>query len=367
MWKKKKRTYEEVTPVENMDFTKPTIGKKKKGTCKPKATIFDPRPSYMAQKDLALEFQSLLLKCTPSAVGFHVMAEPELEEAVDEVEHHERLEGNEGVASNAQASQPELYSIENFSPLPGGSTLPQIKDACVAVKRKLSFSDDEIGIVEKKTRLQSNCADWYRFKRGRISASKCKRVASLKPSTSPTKAFKEVMGYSEIPQTTAMREGLEKENEIAQVFISEMAKRSCSGVSLEGCGFFISKSHGFLGASPDRIIHLPTQSNPGVLEMKYIQVKSGETLKDVLLKQSICKQHETGLILNKNHKYYHQLCHQMFSTTYKWGYFMTYGTNEEFFMQEVEFEKNFWKPILQKLTSFYEEVMLPEIDGISQS
>lgn len=100
---------------------------------------------------------------------------------------------------------------------------------------------------------------------------------------------------------------------------------------------------------------------PGVLEMKYIKVKSGETLKDVLLKQSICKQHETSLILNKNHKYYFQLCHQMFSTTYKWGFFMAYGTNEEFFMQEVEFEEQFWKPILQKLTSFYEEVMLPEI------
>ena len=50
MWKKKKRTHEEVTPVENMAFTKPTIWKKTKGTCKPKATIFDPRPSYMVQK-----------------------------------------------------------------------------------------------------------------------------------------------------------------------------------------------------------------------------------------------------------------------------------------------------------------------------
>lgn len=143
-----------------------------------------------------------------------------------------------------------------------------------------------------------------------------------------------------------MREGLGKGDEIAQVFISEMAKKDCSGVSLEGCGFFISKSHGFLRTSLDIIIHLPTQSSQGVLEMKYIQVKSGETLKDVLLKQSICKQHETSLILNKNHKYYFQLCHQMLSTTYKWSYFMSYGTNEEFFMQEVEFEEQFWKPIL---------------------
>ena len=77
------------------------------------------------------------------------------EEAVDEVEHQERLEGNEDVSSNAQASQPGLYSIENFSPLPRGSTLPQIKHSCVAVKRKLSFSDEDVGIVEKKTRLHA--------------------------------------------------------------------------------------------------------------------------------------------------------------------------------------------------------------------
>lgn len=31
------------------------------------------------------------------------------------------------------------------------------------------------------------------------SASKCKRVASLKPTTSPIKALKEVMGYLDIP------------------------------------------------------------------------------------------------------------------------------------------------------------------------
>lgn len=40
---------------------------------------------------------------------------------------------------------------------------------------------------------------------------------------------------------------------------------------------------------------------------------------------------------------------------------MAYDTNEEFFMQKVVFEEPFWKPILQKLTGFYEEVMLPEI------
>ena len=56
-----------------------------------------------------------------------------------------------------------------------------------------------------------------------------------------------------------------------------MKKQGCE-VTVENCGFFISTSHGFIGASPDRIIHVHTgtQSSPGVLEMKYIQVKVPE-------------------------------------------------------------------------------------------
>ena len=50
-----------------------------------------------------------------------------------------------------------------------------------------------------------------------------------------------------------MREGLEKEEQIAQVFISEKSKKGFSGVSLEECGFFISKSMVFLE-------HLQTES-----------------------------------------------------------------------------------------------------------
>jgi len=40
---------------------------------------------------------------------------------------------------------------------------------------------------------------------------------------------------------------------------------------------------------------------------------------------------------------------------------VAYGSNGEFFMERVAFKGDFWTPILQKLTTFYEEVMLPEI------
>lgn len=81
---KRKKEQEVVTPVEDMDFTRPTIRKKKvKAICTPRATIFDPRPNYMGRTNPALEFRSLLLKCT-SAVGLHVMAQPQVEEAAED-------------------------------------------------------------------------------------------------------------------------------------------------------------------------------------------------------------------------------------------------------------------------------------------
>ena len=43
------------------------------------------------------------------------------------------------------------------------------------------------------------------------------RVASLKPTTSPIKALKEVMGYH-IPQTTAPRESLARKKKKLQKF-----------------------------------------------------------------------------------------------------------------------------------------------------
>ena len=61
------------------------------------------------------------------------------------------------------------------------------------------------------------------------------------------------MGYSDIPQTTAMREGLEKEEEIAQVFISEMSKK--------GLLVYPWRSVGFSSASPMVFLeHLQTES-----------------------------------------------------------------------------------------------------------
>ena len=203
---------------------------------------------------------------------------------------------------NLNHEQPfHLGCISPFSALPPGSS--EIKEKAIRVKRKLTFNENKIQLVEKKTRLQSQDSNWYLYRKGRITASKCKRVASLKPTTSPSKALKELLLCDRVPQTSAMLQGLESEDDTVDTFLSKMEMEGKHGFSFTKCGFFISKTHGFLGASPDRIIQDPKEDSPGVAELKFLEVKENETLADVLLRQHICVKRKedncTSLLLNK--------------------------------------------------------------------
>ena len=56
------------------------------------------------------------------------------------------------------------------------------------------------------------------------------------------------------PQSTAMLQGLQNQNSIAEAFIKRWDSEGKKGVLITKCGLLISKTHGFLGASPDDII-----------------------------------------------------------------------------------------------------------------
>jgi len=129
-----------------------------------------------------------------------------------------------------------LGCISPFSAL--RPSISEIKEKAMAVKRKLSFNENEIQLAQKKTRLQSKDSNWYLCRKGRITASKCKRVGSLKPTTSPSKALRELLLCDRVTQTSAMLQGLENEDEIVDTFLSKMEMEGKHGFSFTKCGFF---------------------------------------------------------------------------------------------------------------------------------
>ena len=63
-------------------------------------------------------------------------------------------------------------------------------------------------------------------------------------------------------------------------------------------GLVVCSKHCFLAASPDGIVSDPTNNPPEVmLEMKYLQMKQGETLKDTVRKR-VCIYHKGEIVVN---------------------------------------------------------------------
>ena len=67
-------------------------------------------------------------------------------------------------------------------------SLEELKERCRRIKRKLTLDDDEINLIETETKDQSRTDEsrvtWNEFRKVRITASKCKRVATMKETTS---------------------------------------------------------------------------------------------------------------------------------------------------------------------------------------
>ena len=76
----------------------------------------------------------------------------------------------------------------------------------------------------------------------------------------------------------------------------------------------LEKENGVFGASPDGVITDPIRNDPhGIFEAKNIVVNNGESLEYALVRKTICKRTDSGVLqVNKNHMYFYQVQKQMY-------------------------------------------------------
>ena len=258
-------------------------------------------------------------------------------------------------------SQGDIISPPKVHPV----SFEELKERCGRIKRKLTLNDDQINLIEAETMDQSRTVQsnlkWNEYRKVRITASKCKRVAAMKETTCPKSALEEILQYKQPYQSDLMREGLQKESEIIGEYITEM-HRNGHEVTVTKSGFVVSATHGFLGSSPDGLVHDPLESSSdGLVEAKYITVNSGETLRDALLRKGICKLvGGQKMTINRNHQYFYQVHQQMFCTKKCWTDFVVKG-GSEIYTERLYFDESFWNNVLPKLERFFNNVMLPEL------
>ena len=156
------------------------------------------------------------------------------------------------------------------------ASLHDILSKAESIMVRIRVDDEKARAIEEGTQDQSQSSMWFAHRAPRITASKCKRTL-MKETTSPSKAMGEIL-YNSNYQSEHMRDGIKSEAEVIKQYFKQ------TGNTVQQCGFFIAKSHPFLGASPDGLI-----GRDGAIELKKIHPRMGETLESALLRLNTLK------------------------------------------------------------------------------
>lgn len=229
------------------------------------------------------------------------------------------------------------------------------------------MSDEDIRKIEQNTREQRQSTRWHSVRRYRITASKFVVVAHRKPDTPPDSLVLSILQPRQF--TSAATEwGIEHEPAAIERYVKHHQTLGNVNTAVGPCGFYISKSHPYLGASPDAAVYDPSMpSMPfGFLEVKCpythrnstsVEACSGTGFFCTMQVSTGCRQ----VTLRTNHLYYSQVQGQMAIGNREWCDFVVY-TNKDISMQRIKFDQQYWNnDLLPKLTQFYDNCLGLEI------
>ncbi|XP_060563850.1 uncharacterized protein LOC132723192 [Ruditapes philippinarum] len=116
----------------------------------------------------------------------------------------------------------------------------------------ISVTEEEVGNDEIATRQQSQSKLWYKFRSGRITASKMKSVCST-DSSNPSQSLIMSICYPSSHQfsSEATAWGLKNEKLAIDKFVQAFIAEGHENVTVENCGLFISSDSPWLAATPD--------------------------------------------------------------------------------------------------------------------
>ena len=132
------------------------------------------------------------------------------------------------------------------------------------------------------------------------------------------------------------------------------------------CGFHISSTHPFLGASPDGAVYDPQQNDE---PFGFLEVKCPYTCRDLLPEEGCsisgfyCDYDSatSAMKLKRNHMYFAQVQGQMAIGECIWCDFVTF-TRKGIEIQCIKFDHGYWtEQLLPKLEAFYDNCFAPEL------
>ena len=218
-----------------------------------------------------------------------------------------------------------------------------------------TFTSQQAAAVEASTRQQANSKLWFRFRAGRITASKMKSVCRTSPQK-PSMSLIKAICYPEQSKFTssATAWGCAHEGEARTAYSHySTAKHEHSVVS--DCGLVLNPKFPEVGATPDAKVWCAC-CGTGVLEVKCPVCVQDPTHHHCL------EANGDNVQLKRDHHYYFQVQTQLFVCEAKYADFAVW-TEKGFHLERIYPDKQFWDSTYGQATQFFRSVILLELTG----
>ena len=231
--------------------------------------------------------------------------------------------------------------------------------------------------LEASTKKQSKSDLWRRARIGQLTSSVFHDVLTWRESTPSASIVSQVMGYTRVPQTDAMKWGIEHEKDAVADYLKHInAGRDVSKyMTHEPAGLTLHQEFSYLGASSDGLLLDPIVDNPhGVIEVKCPVSVSGQSVNHLPPEEIaskfgskfyLRKGEEGRLCLSRKHRYYTQIQGELAVMNKDWADFVVWTKSPfpgNIFVERIYCDLDFWQvQVLPKLQSFYLCKVVPEI------
>ena len=126
-----------------------------------------------------------------------------------------------------------------------------------AFKESLNVTEFDARYIERDTREQRNSSLWFSVRRYKITASIFGAILSRKESTPPDNLVLRILQPKNFT-SPATSYGIEMEHVAVKAYVTYQERHGHPNITVTKCGFHISNTHPFLGASPDGAVYDPS-------------------------------------------------------------------------------------------------------------
>ena len=277
--------------------------------------------------------------------------------------HHSTEQGAPSISSSQQpatsvaadhtALPPSL--MELFSKEAGVLSGPSLLKRAEEVFQSLTLTKSEAECIEKATKKQRDCTEWYKQREGRLTSSSFHDIYIRKKQSNPQVLVRRLLSKKNISTVPAIKWGIEHEETARHDYTCKMTL-CYQHFECTLAGLTINPLYPFLGASPDGHTQCDC-CGQGLLEIKCpFSGRHGNPQELMGKPGSFLKANG----LSRSHKYYTQvqgqlaLCDKYFCDFVVW-------TPKGIIIERIPRDLPFWEKLIAKFTAFYVENMLPEL------